>query len=358
MFKNHQASYRRRQGLGVYGLVRLLLSLIVLLILGVGVYQAGKSFTGVDPLKLDPGSTLKQAINFQSLIGLLERFVAADLPSPLARLNPGFLKTGQQPAVIGAGGLAALSSPGLFSPPNTNSPLSFKFALLADSENDNQDLSRAIAQAKAAGVSFIMDLGDLSRVGTVGELGAVKTLFDESRLTYYVLPGDHDFWDSRNRGFPPPTDFNIVFGPNYQSLIYDKVGFVMVDNSDDYDGISPTEQGWIKDQLQLMQGRQQLIFVLSGTPFYHPSSNHVMGRVEPALKSQAEAMISLFNRYQVSEVMSGDTHLFSEYTEPETGLKMMTVGAITAERNLELPRYAIVDVYSDGSYNIEDIEIK
>ena len=37
---------------------------------------------------------------------------------------------------------------------------------------------------------------------------------------------------------------------------------------------------------------------------------------------------------------------------------MMTVGAVTSERNPQAPRFAIVEVLEDGEFNIVETEVK
>ncbi|MBI2338510.1 hypothetical protein HYU95_05000, partial [Candidatus Daviesbacteria bacterium] len=60
----------------------------------------------------------------------------------------------------------------------------------------------------------------------------------------------------------------------------------------------------------------------------------------------------------VKKVFAGDAHFFSEYSEAVTGLPMVTVGAVTIERNPQVPRFAVVSVFEDGETRVEDIEIK
>jgi len=59
----------------------------------------------------------------------------------------------------------------------------------------------------------------------------------------------------------------------------------------------------------------------------------------------------------IAAVFAGNIHAYSSYNG-KSGLPMFTIGAVTADRNVQLPRFAIVDVYENGSYNVEDIEIK
>src|SRR3989338_9477729 len=60
-----------------------------------------------------------------------------------------------------------------------------RFALVADSENDNDLLTKALDQAKGSGVNFVIGLGDWTSVGTVDQLEAAKKAFDKSSLVYY-----------------------------------------------------------------------------------------------------------------------------------------------------------------------------
>ena len=82
-----------------------------------------------------------------------------------------------------------------------------------------------------------------------------------------------------------------------------------------------------------------------------------MGRVEKDLKEQAQSLIYQLKSANVKKVFSGDIHYFSEYEEPVTKLPMTTIGALVAERNPLLPRYAIGYVFEDGSLKVEDVEI-
>ncbi len=83
-----------------------------------------------------------------------------------------------------------------------------------------------------------------------------------------------------------------------------------------------------------------------------------MGKVEPKLKDQANYFTNLFKTNNFSESLAGDTHYFASYIEPKNNLHMSAVGAITATRNLQTSRYVMVEVYTDGSYNITDTETK
>jgi hypothetical protein len=83
-----------------------------------------------------------------------------------------------------------------------------------------------------------------------------------------------------------------------------------------------------------------------------------MGKVTPKLTSQAEHLITSFKRAGVDLVFSADTHFYSKFKEPKNELNMMTVGALTSDRNPQAPRFAMVDILEDGSYNTREVEVQ
>ncbi len=347
--------HRRKRRVGIH---RIFLSLIMLSILSLGIYQAFKSFSGMDPLSLSPKSVFNSILASDSTSNLIDQLLSFN-PKQLIKGKDNSAPT---PPALAPKTLGAETSPrnSQATPSPTPKPaLLFKFAIVADSENDNNDLSKALSQAKDNGAQFILGLGDYTDVGTVNELSTTKKQFDTVGLKYYLIPGDHDLWDSRNRTLSATYDFNQVFGKDYQSFTYQNVHFLLVNNSDNYDGVSPEQLKFIENDLsESNQTNPKLNLVFVSTPLYHPSSDHVMGRVDSKLQSQAAFLTGLFKKDNVAAVFGGDTHFYSDYTEPSRNLYMVAVGAITAYRNLQGPRYTMVDVYADGSYNIQDTEIK
>ncbi len=76
------------------------------------------------------------------------------------------------------------------------------------------------------------------------------------------------------------------------------------------------------------------------------------------MKKQAKNLIFTLKSAGVKAVVAGDTHYFSSYEEPETRLRMTTVGAITLERNLQTPRFSIGEILEDGNLRVLDVEIR
>lgn len=334
----------RRPANPIYILFRLILSLIMFGILLAGIYSAYKHFSGLDPLKLDPQALVhdltgaKTPTQFLSLLSSL-------------KISPKILGTTQVTDKIPLAGLTQTA----------NSAGNFKFLLIADSHNDNINLQKAITQAKKNNpdLAFIIGLGDYTNVGTTQELKAAKLELDRANLRYFLIAGDHDLWDARNRNLSPDSNFKQIFGPLFQSFEYNSFKFLLLDNSDNYKGISPEQQRWISDELEKAKEEGlKGIFVFIHEPLYHPSSDHYMGKVDKDLKAQAESLIYQLKQAGVKKIFAGDIHYFSEYEEPVTKLPMATVGAIVTDRNPQAPRYAIVTVFDDGRSSVDDLEIK
>lgn len=327
----------------LFGLFRLALSFFIMAILLLGVYQAYKSFSGIDPLKMNPRAILENFLASDDAYDLINSLLTAD---PKGSIDKAKEILSDAPA-----NKRKENS-------SSNSEFAFRFAIVTDSHNDNNNLRKALTQAKNAGAKFIVGLGDYSDVGTVDELRNSKVEFDTAGLSYYVTAGDHDLWDGRDKKQLALENFKSIYGNSYQSFAYNKTRFILIDNSDNYAGLDGVQLQWVEDELKRAKEEvAELIFVGLHIPLYHPSSDHVMGKTEPKLKSQAEHLISLFEKGGVDEIFAGDTHFFSRYSEPKSNLNITSVGAVTSNRNPQAPRFVLVDVYSDGGYNVQDTEI-
>lgn len=328
---------RKRTNFLPFVIFRLCLSLVILSIFVVALYQAFRYFSGMDPVKMDPKSIAVSLLTSEQTVKTISDFLGFKVDtSPLQK-------------VVGK------NNP---DPKQTNAKLSFKFALIADSHNNNEDLSKALQTAKNDGAKFVIGLGDYTDVGTVEDMQKVKEVFVNSALPYYLTAGDHDMWNARDKKLSSSiSDFNEVFGTAYQSFTDTDVRFVILSDADNYEGVDPIQMAWFKDAL--VAGKDaKLILAFMHEPLYHPSSDHYVGKTNPQLKKQAEEIINLMKESKVSEVFFGDAHAFTRYSEPASGLKMTTVGAVTRERNTQTPRFAEVSIYEDGSHMIEDKEIK
>ncbi len=343
---------KKRSSNPLFGLFRLLLSMIMLTALLGGIYSAYRHFSGVDPLKMSPKSITEVVLGMFSQPKIIQDIQdkvsskvlgkATKAPQEEYKLSNLDIKKDPTPA-----------------PVKTRGRLLFKFALIADSHDDSTDLKKALDQIKKdfGDIKFIIGLGDYTDVGTLDELKTAKTLLDGSGFRYFLTAGDHDLWDSRNKDLKPEANFVSVFGPVYQSFSEENFKFIILYNSDNYIGLGDVQKQWLSDQLNSSKDNPGT-FVFLHEPLFHPSSDHFMGRVEPKLKTQARDLISQFAKAGVKKVFAGDAHYFSEYEDPESNLSMVTIGAVTLERNLQNPRFGVVSIYDDGSTGVEDVEIK
>ena len=233
-----------------------------------------------------------------------------------------------------------------------------RFALVSDSENENDLLSKALNQAKGAGVNFVIGLGDFSSVGTLDQLKSAKEVFDKSGLTYYITPGDRDLWDSRNRGEEAITNFLQVFGHLSQPIYKEEgIQFVIINNSDIYTGISDAEISNFKFQISNSSQYKLTLVFAHKTPF-HPQSAHVMGENSQTVAEQASRLVELMETSSVDGFFSGDLHFFAQFNSPSGNVKMTTIGAVNSARNFQGPRFAVVTVFDDYSWEVEDTEIR
>ena len=268
-------------------------------------------------------------------------------------------------------------------------------AIVSDSHNKNDLLAKALSQAQGMGVNFVIGLGDWTDVGTEKELADSKAVFDKSKLPYFVTAGDHDLWDSRNRAEEALVNYRRVFGDSSREFERDQIQFVILDNSDIYKGISAKDwqllsqslgkcargpvsgflpvsarsglksSGRIESSADLRAAGSpsttatpRLCFVFFHKTPFHPQSKHVMGEDSAEVSQQAANLLSLLESVRVDGIFSGDLHFFAKYQSPSASVKITTVGAVTSERNFQGPRFAVLSVFDDYTWEVEDVEIR
>lgn len=343
------SGHKKKKSGGIVGIFRVFLSLFMMSILALGALQAYRAFSGYDPLKLSPSQLVNEVFASESF---------ADLITGLLTVSPE--KSVEKAKELLGDPKADQNTSNTSNNVTNSSPVQFRFAVISDSHTDYAGLEKALNQAKSNGAKFVIGTGDYSDVGTVDELTKSKQKFDASGMTYYLTAGDHDLWDNRDKKVEPSTNFTQVFGiAPYTAFTYENVRFILLYNADNYVGLDEAQLLWIEEELnKLPTHNPKLTLAFAHIPLFHPSSDHVMGKETPKLKNQAEHLMSIFKRKGVAEVITGDAHFFSRYREPSNELPITSVGAVTSTRNPQAPRFAIVDVHEDGSYNISDIEIR
>ena len=230
-----------------------------------------------------------------------------------------------------------------------------RFAVLSDSQGENDLLKKALMQAEGKGINFVIGLGDWTTVGTQEQLSVVKQVIDSSKLEYYVTTGDHDLWDSRNRGENALSNFNQTFGPAQHLIEKNGIQIVILDNSDIYKGIPSDSWELLFESLKK---DVKLRFVMTHKTPFHPDSAHIMGQDAQNVRAQAENLLAVLEEGQISGFFSGDMHFFAQFKTPKQAVKITTIGAVASQKNFQGPRFGIVTIYDDYSWKAEDVEIR
>lgn len=228
----------------------------------------------------------------------------------------------------------------------------FKIGLLADSHSNYDNLTKALDQAKEHKVDSIVFLGDYTELGVIEDLNIAKSTMDKAKITYYSLPGDHDLWKTVG-----PANFLEVFSKNYFTFEIGEIKFVGLDNSANFTPVSDELMTWFKNELPNAD------IVILSQPIYTGGNDRQMGVVNgeetPAVLEQANEILALIRGTNVQAVVSADLHKSSVVTDGEKPeLRHYVIGALTDVRNLQSPRFSIFNIYSDSSWDIQEVLLK
>ncbi|HSX58213.1 MAG TPA: metallophosphoesterase [Candidatus Saccharimonadales bacterium] len=245
---------------------------------------------------------------------------------------------------------SALNSLGTNLSQKDNAKVKTSFAVISDTHSDSSDTQRALQQIKSLGLKFVIHSGDWTTVGTIDELKAQKAIFDRSGLTYWGVMGDHDRWQSGS------ANFEKVLGRPYESFDRDNLHFILLDDSDLTNGLGEEQLDWLSLDLKKNPDRDKIIVM--HLPPYHPSSDRTLagkgGTNNSGLQEQTDQLLNMIKDQKVLAIFSGDHHLSQSYTEPKTSVKIFISGAATSERNLQTPRWELVQVLQDQTVRVTD----
>lgn len=294
------------------GLFKGIFALIFFAIIAVGLYAAVSDFTGNDYFNLDPNSLIAQgrdALTKQTGFNLFKK------------------------------------------------PVKYKFAVMSDTHSDTEETAKAIVKAKSLGVQMVVVIGDLTQVGSIDELAVQKKLFDDSGVDYHVIPGDHDLYNSAG-----PGNFKQMFGYTNESFVKDGIHFLTLDASDSSRGLGEAQTKWAMDELK--NKTAPVSFVFMHLPPYHASSPRTLyqkglkgDEINQTAKEEVNNLLMAMAQDNAFQVFSGDHHLSNRYQEPNSKVYINIIGATTRDRNLQTPRFSLVEVFDDNTFAITDIEI-
>ena len=235
---------------------------------------------------------------------------------------------------------------------HTQDEVLIKLAVMSDTHNDFENLRSALSDAKDKGISNVFFLGDFTELGLIEDLEDAKEIMDDGGIDYLAIPGDHDLWKTVG-----PENFLIVFKENKHSVTLNGVKFVLLDNSANYTLIDDETLSWFEKEVA------DADFVFLSQPLYHPTLQVVMGtvngEVQEEVKAQAGQLLTMIRSSDVRAIIAGDQHASSSNDDPEkSGLRHIVVGALTDDRNLQSPRYSVLDIYLDMDFDIKDVVLE
>lgn len=232
---------------------------------------------------------------------------------------------------------------------------SLQIALMSDVHENWDALVEAINISESANVDYILYLGDFTDWGDITSLEKGKELLDETNIKWFALPGDHDLAQSASKnGDGGLENFNAVFGSNYKIITLNDVNFMLLDNSANFTPLDELRFTWFLNNIA------DTDFLFLSQPLYSENSTVVMGVVDGEevtdVNNQRKVLLSKVQESSVQAVFAGDHHRSSVSTDlVRDDLKHIVVGALTKSRNIQTPRFSILNIYNDGSFDLDEI---
>ena len=214
----------------------------------------------------------------------------------------------------------------------------FRFAFLSDTHigspdgKAEEDLKRTVDDInQMTDIAFVVITGDITELGTNEEIGRAKQLFDQLKVPYHIIPGNHDTGWSESGG----DEFAAVFGYDKFSFEYRGIRFLGC-ASGPYlrmsDGHVPRSAiNWLDKELHTLKPGQPLIFL-----------NHYP--IDPSLDNWYEITDRL-RHYNTWAILCGHGHA-------NRSMNFEDIPAVMGRSNLraraETGGYNLVDVRSDS----------
>jgi predicted phosphodiesterase len=240
--------------------------------------------------------------------------------------------------------------------------IKFSVALVTDVHNNTKGITTAVQQINNSNATLLIGLGDYTNVGTREEFIPIKTSLKRLAMPYFLLPGDHDLWNGRDKDQDPEYYFHSTLGGNPDNFIKEGVQFIFLDNADLYEGISDEDK--VKFENDLSTSTQSIIIIASHKAIYHPLTIHRMGYINDSkndkVAAQAEDILAQIKSKKNAKIIliSGDLHNFSRYDIPTDNYEAYSIGALTEYKNFQSPRYAIMNINKDNTVTIKDIPLE
>lgn len=220
---------------------------------------------------------------------------------------------------------------------------------VSDLEDDFANLEQFVSTANNLNPDIIFVLGDISALGVRENLEKSKEIFSGLNSEVFYIPGDRDLWKSSGL-----NNFKTVFGDSYQVIERNGVKFLLVDNANEYEGISVAQMEFIKSNISSTD------YILMHNPIYFNKSilgmmGKGMGQYSIDVDHQREELLELVRSSEaVKATFAGDQHSFSvSEDEEKASLNHVVIGSLNTERSLDSSNFGYMKIYEDKSFYIE-----
>jgi UDP-2,3-diacylglucosamine pyrophosphatase LpxH len=181
----------------------------------------------------------------------------------------------------------------------------FKFIILGDRTGSHVPgvYKSIVAEIERIRPDFIINVGDLiegyiSDADSINkEWDEVLAVLDKTSLPYYLIPGNHDIWDTQSESI-----YVKRCGKPYYSFDYKNTHFVILDNSiiESWEEIPEEQYDWVRNDLKKHR-KAQNIFCFFHKPFWY----------DAIVSNATDKLHELFKEYGVDRVFSGHWHVYA-----------------------------------------------
>ncbi len=186
-------------------------------------------------------------------------------------------------------------------------PAPLMFAVIGDTETNNDLYETALNEAKRRGARFVLHTGDLIENGTDEEFIAARAVAERVGLPVHVAIGNHDYPDDFSRA---PFE-RYVHAPN-TVVEYGGIRFVILDNADRKIGFSETTLSWLEDELSAHASSPHVL--VYHRPFDLPFSALTGDDETPVSRASNERFLSLLPLARIDMIFNGHVHAYVPYT--------------------------------------------
>jgi len=236
----------------------------------------------------------------------------------------------------------------------TESKEGFKFAVCGDPHANWDVYEKVLESAEKKGVEFLVNVGDLTRVGAESEYLEGKKLMEEFNYDTYLVMGGHDRISDGTKWY------RKYFGRDYYTWNEGDAHFVVLNNSDQKEGIFSDHLKWLDDDL--MKNDLPLVFVFVHQPVGFPyASLEMVGYLTAKAQESEQDLANILKRHKIKALFSGHLHSYFPY-QFEGISAIITGGAGGPPQKLPFlettPFHYVLVTVSDNEVDYEMIEVE